>query len=83
MNESVGREADAVDTPDVEQPKNFMLVEFVNPIQDADLQWLQENGFHVDTVFSATRLRGWLEVPEGGEVIGTDPRVAKVDAMMR
>ena len=68
---------------DVEQPKNMMLIEFVEPIQEADLEWLKENGFQVDTVFSETTLRGWLEVPDGGPVIGNDPRVAKIDAMMR
>ncbi len=83
VGETMGGEASAGETPDVERPKNFMLIEFSAPIQEADLTWLEENGFHVDTVFSETTLRGWLEVPEGGEVIGTDPRVARIDAMMR
>jgi len=83
MSETMGDESDAAGAQDVEQPKNLMLIEFVEPIQEADLEWLKGNGFHVDTVFSETTLRGWLEVPEGGEVIGTDPRVARIDAMMR
>ena len=83
MSETMGDESDAAGAQDVEQPKNLMLIEFVEPIQEADLEWLKENGFQVDTVFSETTLRGWLEVPEGGEVIGTDPRVARIDAMMR
>ena len=83
MNETTGEEAGAEQTPEVTQPKNWMLITFVEPIQETDLEWLKQNGFHVDTVFSETMLRGWLEVLEGGEVIGTDPRIAKIDAMMR
>jgi len=83
MNEPMGDASGEGDARDAEQPKNFMLIEFVEPIQETDLEWLKENGFHVDTVFGETSLRGWLEIPEGGEVIGTDPRVARIDAMMR
>lgn len=71
--------------PDVEQPamKNWMLIEFIRAIEKTDLQWLEENGFRVDTVISETMVRGWLEVPEGGEVIGQDPRIARILAQMR
>jgi len=83
MNETTGDASGDAGAPDAERPKNFMLIEFVEPIQEADLEWLNENGFHVDTVFGEMSLRGWLEMPEGGEVIGTDPRIARIDAMMR
>jgi hypothetical protein len=71
--------------PDVEQPamKNWMLIEFTRAVEETDLQWLEENGFRVDTVMSETMVRGWLEVPEGGEVIGQDPRIARIHAQMR
>lgn len=63
--------------------KNWMLIEFARPVEDADLAWLRQNGFQVDTLMSPTMVRGWLEKPEGGEVIGTDPRVARIHAQMR
>ncbi len=71
--------------PDVEQPamKNWMLIEFTRAVEETDLQWLEESGFRVDTVMSETMVRGWLEVPEGGEVIGQDPRIARIHAQMR
>lgn len=63
--------------------KNWMLIEFVRAIESADLDWLERNGFRVDTVLSATTVRGWLEDPAGGSVIGNDPRIARIDAQMR
>jgi hypothetical protein len=63
--------------------KNWMLIEFAQAIEDEDIEWLEANGFNVDTVMNATMLRGWLEQPEGGEVISQDPRVAKIHAQMR
>lgn len=71
--------------PGVEQPtmKHWMTIEFARAVSDADLQWLQENGFHVDTVMSETLVRGWLENLAAGEVLGADPRIANIDAQMR
>ncbi len=63
--------------------KNWMVIEFARPVADADIAWLKQNGFQVDTLMSPTMVRGWLEKPEGGEVIGTDPRVARIHAQMR
>ncbi len=63
--------------------KNWMLIEFARKLEDADLAWLEENGFRVDTVMSPMMVRGWLEKPEGGEVISQDPRVARIHAQMR
>ncbi len=63
--------------------KNWMVIEFARPVEDADLAWLKQNGFQVDTLMSPTMVRGWLEKPEGGEVIGTDPRIARIHAQMR
>ncbi len=63
--------------------RNWMLLEFARAVEDEDLQWLEANGFHVDTLMSETLVRGWLERPEGGEVIAKDPRIAQVHAQMR
>lgn len=63
--------------------RNWMLIEFARAVEPADLEWLEENGFRVDTVMSETMVRGWLEVPAGGEVIGQDPRIARIHAQMR
>jgi hypothetical protein len=63
--------------------RNWMLIEFARAIEPADLEWLEENGFRVDTVMSETMVRGWLEVTAGGEVIGQDPRIARIHAQMR
>ena len=71
--------------PEAETPqmKNWMLIEFASAVRDADLEWLEGNGFHVDTLMSSTLVRGWLELPEGGEAIAQDPRVARIHAQMR
>lgn len=63
--------------------KNWLLIEFVRAIEPADLEWLEGNGFRVDTVLSATTVRGWLENAAGGAVIGKDPRISRIDAQMR
>lgn len=63
--------------------KNWLLIEFARAIESADLEWLEQNGFRVDTVLSATTVRGWLEDPAGGAAIGKDPRIARIDAQMR
>jgi hypothetical protein len=63
--------------------KRWMLIEFARAVEDTDLQWLQANGFHVDTLMGETMVRGWLENPEGGPVIDQDPRVAKIHALRR
>ena len=63
--------------------KNWLLIEFARAIEPADLEWLEQNGFRVDTVLSATTVRGWLEDAAGGSAIGKDPRIARIDAQMR
>lgn len=83
--DTVQRPAAVSPAPGVEpsKVKNWMLIEFARPLEDADLAWLKQNGFQVDTVMSPTMVRGWLEKPEGGEMIGTDPRIARIHAQMR
>ncbi len=83
--ETVKRSGAVAPAPGAEpsKVKNWMLIEFARPLEDADLAWLKQNGFQVDTVMSPTMVRGWLEKPEGGEVIGTDPRIARIHAQMR
>jgi hypothetical protein len=73
------------EAPGVRRPalRNWMLIEFARAVEPADLEWLEENGFRVDTVMSETMVRGWLEVPAGGELIGQDPRIARIHAQMR
>ena len=63
--------------------KNWLLIEFARAIEPADLEWLKQNGFRVDTVMSEKTVRGWLEDVAGGAVIGKDPRIARIDAQMR
>lgn len=63
--------------------KNWLLIEFARPIEAPDLEWLEQHGFRVDSVMSATTVRGWLEDAAGGAVIGRDPRIARIDAQMR
>jgi len=63
--------------------KNWMLVQFARPVEEADLRWLEENGFRVDTVMGERMVRGWLEEPAAGEVIGQDPRISKIAAQLR
>lgn len=63
--------------------RNWMLIEFVRAVEPADLEWLERNGFRVDTVLSATTVRGWLDNAAGGAVIGKDPRIVRIDAQMR
>ncbi len=83
--ETVKRPGTVPPAPGVEpsKVKNWMLIEFARPLEDADLAWLKQNGFQVDTVMSPRMVRGWLERPEGGEVIATDPRIARIHAQMR
>ncbi|NIN72668.1 MAG: hypothetical protein GTO46_12245 [Gemmatimonadetes bacterium] len=91
--------APGVDAPDVapERPgavapaaevdprvtRNWVLLEFSRPVEEADLEWLEANGFHVDSVMSELRVRGWLERSEGGRAIAGDPRIARVHTQMR
>lgn len=63
--------------------KNWLLIEFARAIETADLEWLEANGFRVDTVMGAMSVRGWLEDPAGGAAIGEDPRIARIHAQMR
>ncbi len=63
--------------------RNWVLLEFVRPVEEADLQWLAENGFRVDTVMGEKLVRGWLEASDGGEVIARDGRIARVSAQAR
>jgi hypothetical protein len=70
---------------DAENPamRNWVLLEFVRTVEEADVEWLEYNGFRVDTVMSGNLVRGWLEVPGGGEVIARDARIARVSAQAR
>jgi hypothetical protein len=63
--------------------RNWVLLEFARPVEEADLEWLATNGFRVDSVMSELLVRGWLESSEGGAVIASDPRIARVQAQMR
>ncbi len=63
--------------------KNWLLIEFARAIEPADLEWLEQSGFRVDTLMNATTVRGWLEDAAGGALIGKDPRVVRIDAQMR
>jgi hypothetical protein len=60
-----------------------VLLEFSRPVEESDLEWLEANGFRVDSVMSELRVRGWLERSEGGRVIASDPRIARVHTQMR
>ncbi len=63
--------------------RNWVLLEFSRPVEEADLEWLEANGFRVDSVMSELRVRGWLERSEDGRVIASDPRIARVHTQMR
>jgi hypothetical protein len=63
--------------------RNWVLLEFKRPVEQADLDWLEANGFRVDTVMARFQVRGWLERPEGSEVIARDPRIARISAQAR
>lgn len=63
--------------------RNWVLLEFSRPVEAADMEWLVANGFHVDSVMSELRVRGWFERSEGGRVIAGDPRIAHVHTQMR
>lgn len=71
--------------PEVERPpmRNWVLLEFNRSVEPADLEWLEANGFRVDTVLERNQVRGWLERPEGSEVIARDPRIARISAQAR
>ncbi len=71
------------DEAEVRVMRNWVLLEFSRPVEESDLEWLEANGFHVDSVMSELRVRGWLERPEGGSVIAGDPRIARVHTQMR
>jgi hypothetical protein len=63
--------------------KNWLLIEFARAVEAADLEWLEGNGFRVDSVMGEMTVRGWLEDAAGGAVIGQDPRIAQIHAQMR
>ena len=63
--------------------RNWVLLEFSRPVEEADLEWLEENGFRVDSVMSELRVRGWFERAEGGRAVANDPRIARVHTQMR
>jgi len=63
--------------------RNWVLLEFSRPLQEGDLEWLEANGFRVDSVMGELRVRGWLEGAEGGRAIASDPRIARVHTQMR
>jgi hypothetical protein len=80
--EAPGRVAPATEGDEAGM-KNWLLIEFARAIEAADLEWLEGNGFRVDTVMSELTVRGWLEDPAGGAAIGEDPRIAQIHAQMR
>ncbi len=61
----------------------WVLLEFARVIEQADLRWLAENGFQVDTVFGEKLVRGWLEASANRQAIASDPRIARIQAQMR
>ncbi|MGD2216938.1 MAG: hypothetical protein PVJ64_09280 [Gemmatimonadales bacterium] len=63
--------------------RNWVLLEFSRPVEEGDLEWLEANGFRVDSVMSELRVRGWFERGEGGRAIANDPRIARVHTQMR
>jgi hypothetical protein len=63
--------------------RNWVLLEFSRPLEEGDLEWLEANGFRVDSVMGELRVRGWLEDSEGGRAIASDPRIARVHTQMR
>lgn len=77
--EPVAPEAD-IEAPTV---RNWVLLVFSRPVEEADLEWLEANGFRVDSVMSELRVRGWLERPGGGSAIANDPRIARIQTQMR
>lgn len=63
--------------------KNWMLLEFVDSVTQADLDWLASVGFRVDTVMGDRMVRGWLEKTEGAPELTGDARIAQIHAQMR
>jgi hypothetical protein len=63
--------------------RKWVLPEFARAVEDADVEWLEANGFHVDSVMSETLVRGWLAESAGAEAISSDPRIARVRTQMR
>ena len=52
-------------------------------VEEADVEWLEANGFRVDSVMSELLVRGWLESSESSALIAKDPRIARVQPQMR
>jgi hypothetical protein len=63
--------------------RSWVLLEFSRPLEEGDLEWLEANGFRVDSVMGERRVRGWFERAEGGRTIADDPRIARVHTQMR
>lgn len=63
--------------------KNWMMLEFSDPVTEADLDWLTSVGFRVDTVMGDRMVRGWLEKAEGAEKLTGDERIARIHTQMR
>ncbi len=63
--------------------RNWMVIEFARDVEKADLEWLEQNSFHVDTVMGPRMIRGWLEDAAAGSRLSQDPRVASIHAQMR
>lgn len=63
--------------------RNWVLLEFSRPVEEADLEWLEANGFRVDSVMSELRVRGWFERAENSGAVANDPRIARVHTQMR
>lgn len=68
---------------EVRNVRNWVLLEFSRPLEEGDLEWLEANGFRVDSVMGDRRVRGWLERAEAGRAIADDPRIARVQTQMR
>jgi hypothetical protein len=68
---------------EVRAVRSWVLLEFSRPLEEGDLEWLEANGFRVDSVMGDRRVRGWLERAEAGRTIANDPRIARVHTQMR
>lgn len=63
--------------------RNWVLLEFSRPVEEGDVEWLEANGFRVDSVMGELRVRGWLEEGAQRVVIANDPRIARIHTQMR
>ena len=62
----------------------WLFLVFRRPIVDADLRWLEESDFRVDSLLGPTTLRGrLLRADTGAGAIAADPRIESVEPLMR